>query len=1734
MAYEKINIVEFKGLDLSTAPEILKEGELKEIVNFRMEKLGKLSSRNGYIVGMVTSDPTADNKDFFIEEPSIINYYVCRGIVGIGELILSSKWDKIDTDRLMVYGVIGTENPTYDPTSTLTDPLSESRVFHLAFLFSPLTGDYKNILLWSDDVAGCPPGVGILNEREGSAQNDGAKVKLYAPNKRIGDYNDDMLSINDTDFYLDAYQQMNQYGNKLVISDRLNGDMVIEDDYDLSEGEQGVTPEHNLRLRPNCLAEFDINIVGLDLRMATEQENDATDTSEGVEHGMGLYKYVLPKKTTIISDDNYKGRIANADIKPEDYETNVAQDGLLAEAKTKIKTRDFDTLFSIYNFSRDYEIEVTSVYPDENNTNLGVLYGTLPPYRTLAHIDINRNYNFVFTNAESITEYDDILGEIELAKEQRTSKDGLLVEDYISDIYIWEEYQVRYYPSTGREYNGENYLLTEFDRLFNRVNTALNVTELIVKDKYGRHVPLGVWRYRYVWDYGNGQYSAPSAEILCPDIMWSQIRFGVSDIKPQKMTEDKLLAECPIGPYYIYWTQFHYLSNYSLPDPISVPLQIYGVGNLLTPLGEKFMDLKHSLWGDVNHKYGVQAFTDRSTLISDINAASTFIKEQLAMMTTAHFSTSDMELKGILWEGRGLGRGYGDEGWVKHPMIEWGALPWASGFNRFEFLQNLPFKLVVNFGKLIVPIFQRQAVPYTFSSVFDDEGRYRHAYRTRKTGLSQFSLVFPGHNCGIGGNVSVFNPTPGNLETSYNSHIISKEDGGANLGSVTRWFNAQQNIGEGNIYWNNGQVYASMIHEILFGGQGGANSNIYLNVICDLEDYFNITSKDVFYGGTTDIKNVRPSIFLRAIKTDQDRLIRTNTDINVEALDRLVLTGIAGLEIVSPEEKVGFNSELISIVWAVPSTETEIDLINRDNPVSMTTIEDNVNYFNWRNERIFNYAVQEIDSSTGTYHYTQKMSTVNNLKVVIYSQYADRFIGIEQLTSYFPSSLLFKTPRMGIKIADADIPTRAKRLLIFRTKSSHSTDFIPSNYGLVKTYDIRRWTASDVPTDTTGLEEGHVFTETTETYAYKGIYFFDDVKDDDLDFSDNPSNYDGLRLPLKSRFNVFIQEEPIFGNVKERWQALPPRDEHEAAANLIANTNYQIFDSEDSEGFNYATDRYIVYKYFYKDALGYLSTAGELALLYTGSPDKKIIVLYYLPTTYDVYIESLEIYRGIWVDQTAYNADTNPKFYWVGNIKDGLAGEQTYSEGIFTDDNKVNGRLLGNTDVIETSYPSGIKFGDPYKPDKIGIGSTIEYGAGDGGQITGLISYYGNLIIFKERAIYRVKIQREKPDDPLSREELVSDKIGCIAPNTLLQIDNILYFLSYGGIYMFNNNDLMKIDSLFDEELKFVISQTKDYAKESTAGYNQFYNEIYFNLPKPYSDYHNDAPMEQFEKSREIYGHIYVLNLNKKSVTKFDYPIQNTTTKADTNDLVSELAHPLQVVRLYHNNSLGELRSGDIYKWTYDLIPYCTQPIGWAGIYIETPYIWESRGLSKLRKNFLDRDWIMDHQKYRCLDGLGELSNYFNEFLEQYPPSKFVPVDGRLKTGYITGGTETILKRLRQIVFNIYSGGPIKITVGSFHHQRINFINDNEAHSYTYNFSPTEDVDDSINNFYDSVYYLTYTGTNNNILRIIPASLEHDISGLVEDFYGKGVGFYILIETEARTQLNAIVVDLRLIHSYLL
>ena len=1910
--FEKLEINKFEGLYSSVAPEVIKDGQARDILNFRMEKIGKLVSRDGYIFGLFTHDITVPDSNSSVTDTVFANN---GGIIGLGEIILEKKWSDIDTDRLMVYAVraektpelsIGLGDDNYGKYE-IGGELPKSNC--MAYLFSPITGKYANTLMSNADVAatyGSGNGYMLLSDfhhsidktaqgkpiTAGHTDSNGvfhpSEVKtLLAPNKQLPSYGDNEYSTADVlgvkhlnekyDDWINHYIQMSQYRHKLIVSDRTNGDHIIEDeanrDSDRVKGSQGQWTDvpHGLHIRPNELETFDIDIVKLGLR---QREYDRTwmdphteitytehikEENVEVENGMGLYKYVLPKDNYIMSTENESGPLSN----PKSYIQDPSADLVALQ-------RSFNS--STAKFAMAY---VTRSKNEGHKKGYAFKYNSEP---------------FIYSNADSTNEYDNILGTLELEEQEWEDEDGNVIKSKVSDVYVWEDYRINYKPSSGMDLT--SMLLTDASRFFDMTSANARIKELNAVDPLGRNVPLSVWQYRFVWEFGDGSYSAPSALLQAPDAIYSaiddaelkacvnkQIRPGVDgeadegykEERPRKLYElNQLCTYSQRGAFEFHTELFHTLVIKDTDD---------GFRLNTAGLGVKLFQLKDKLYGTAQNRFG----TDRGVLSTDVGGKYTGEITQdgkpwthndygdFACIVAVSPVPDVVTTKGVFWEGAAVNTA--KWGWEDGSLYD-DAAYWLDGKTVYpmEKIDSSEKHTSCNNGFLKVPVFMDLNNPsLTYYSLFDTEGNLRMAWQGKKTFPCRnadvgVSIIFPGFNP-----QAILKKSTDFLETD-----IYDADSGGTLYSkrttIPEMIYCKSNLPDyGGVLWREDNCYlfvvpnqytdnitgvikvkttvrvqlwtdmstglqywvmpnatlepietywtvdpndpdpppAPLTMDVVwtidvdvtdlskvqplefwteYAGQEWITNHIYdcsntIGAFFHPGDQTQIQPwneegiiGDIRYNLSLGTNTIRPTTFfpekqdnggrpttvIKASKESRDSFNNYDGDVDNEVASRLIGQGILHLNPLAMSEFFTVRSEFDCM-----SDDLSPSIHNGAFDRFASDINLRRKFYTNTMHALDGIELYAKGMKVDDLFYTPVNQSRTNLDVHVYMP-ATRFYGIEQLTSYFPASQLFQAPRLGIHIEQADVPKRAKALLIFRTIATHSNDWDPDSFGLVERLEIDR--------DADGLAITYRpdTDPNQQTLPYSGIYYFDDVKDKNLDFSDSPDRYDGLRKAIFSRFNIPLNERLYYANFTEVYQSLKPRG-MVGDANDIKNINLAYVDAGIGRGApeDKTVGKSISYRYYlvHLNEDDKLSVATEIVSDNSGNNIKpatgQAVVLYYIPHKYDGTIKETRIYRSTVDDNGGGSVISPPKL--VGRVENN-------EFGIFVDDFSFIGADLDCTEPNKANYESGIRWSEPYSPDWIKLNNFAEVGSGDGDQITGLVTIAGNLVVFKENSIWRLAVQGDDP--PISRTDLITPDCGCIAPGALITLDNVVYFLSWDGLKVYDNNIPQSIDTPFAEELKLLLQTVPvQHIRDAQMGYNQGTGEIYLNIPVPappdidllpkprdiattdtiwtehnngvaiaspateikvMSDYYNvDVAMDienfgnqDVRHRRQQYGHIFIINLKKGYASKFGYPATRILNGTSPQlDVLTQ--HPLQLVRMYYSNSLGEFRSADIStrRYAYDYNTATNMQNGartgfyFAGMYIESPYmsfkptqvITGSQGNPPVGSFVLQNKLYADHDVIPASRYIGG----------QFPTPSYVPIRSMFRSKFFTSDTEFGLKRVRKVLANLFAKSNFRVDGITYHYEGFDSRIDPNSPILSsllqrFYYPPT-DSDVNITTMAVTI------GSGRNIVTFVPSS-----NGT--DWYGKPIKFAVDIYSEKRTQLNALEIFWRTIHKYLL
>jgi len=1120
MSFDQLDIQIFAGLDANTDPTLIKDYEGADIVNFRMEKIGKLVSRNGRDQGIVgfIDHPTNPERNMFMNTN--------EGVYGIGELILETVWEPIGTDRFMVYIIRG----------EAIDAVSSKK--KAGIFFAPISGVNKRKMIFT---------IGIFDKIEYvTPLNKTSTRQLLASEQTRVEA--------DAHKFIDEFVRMHEYRRQLIMSDRTNGDLRIVDSFDYADN-----PVHDLTLKENCLYDADIDVFQVDYQIGAGQAN------EDVEHGMALYKYILPKKTSKVSDPRFTATLSD----PTWLGTNY--DNALQKIFKLFNLDEYG-----YSLSRSYKTTTSSLlaWVFVHHTRLGGGHpGAYHSFFNLAFLNSwDTSTTRVFTNQNQAEEYYDVLGKLELAKDKYRDEKGEDVEEYASDVYIWNDLKLNYKPVSGIKQGSGNFL-TDSDKLWDKTDKGLpRITKLRNLVGHEREVPVGGWSYRFVWDFGNGEYSAPTTTLTVSDVIYS----ALSDIDLQA---DNPAYERPFdlwGDEFITTTLSEKTETSGSP-PYFYPKIWTNTGvtlesgtNSLTETGKLLWKVKNALY-DVSFKYG-GLFGSASALESDTNAGSNNYarrtESRFGTLITATYGAADVELTGLIGQYAFM---------AGHVMDPPGSV------------------------KFVVPIFKTPGLPHTYNSVFDDEGNLRFPFATQRI------LHFGAGNVPFLGQYVKLNDGSGDLVTDSNSMYeyyqfdgddysdlthqrvdavylnftlpISKHnypkkrsddslrdtlffrrsDGSVVSGEI-REHDAYSVLGKGNLTYD-GNTYTR--HGSFYGTNVNSFTTDDANTVYEQPyDYNNLSDGSYDIPSIYDsFQKMRPDPTFKGVNSEQDKLTNVKPKVPTEARNRLLLQGIAGLQCLSTSKSYGLFGYNAYDHFPLDADRVNYDISKYFDIVTQERTKITPKYvmnklkwpqlgFGGVTANLLMCDNNDIKSDFDAEQHW--VDSANNLEVMIYGE-SQRLIALEQLSSYFPSSLLFGSPRIRLHVDTTHIPKGAKRLRIYRTTSSNRNDYDPKVYGLVKDLEIEysdgsaNYTRNNtyggltiiVPEGTPVFKASDI--KIGETGYAIGVSFFDDIRDDNLDFNDSPEAYEGRRSPIKSAFNLPLNETHYYANYKETVKPPAPR-----------------------------------------------------------------------------------------------------------------------------------------------------------------------------------------------------------------------------------------------------------------------------------------------------------------------------------------------------------------------------------------------------------------------------------------------------------------------------------------------------------------------------------------------------------------------------------------------------------------
>ena len=1071
---------------------------------------------------------------------------------------------------------------------------------------------------------------------------------------------------------------------------------------------------------------------------------------------------------------------------------------------------------------------------------------------------------------------------------KRYDDKGILINDDAADVYIWDDVKLTYYPCTGTDTRWQ-YLVAKDRAWSKKIPITSKIVKLTTRTGIDQEIPLGIYAYEFVWELNTGEYSTPSAPLLWADKLWSCLpdeevsgRISFFD-QNQEYTHDKAHATFVGVNQVLNPDTIHTYSSVAAMLAASAGLGYTGTDLTNVTIAEVtgppyqvyrliHLDGSHigdwELKGSTSKTLSPLAGNPTATVYGNILKK---IKNGLYSADHVFGANTRMEDVSVLST-------------VKH--------------------NNVNVKLEGTFLTAMgteVTVTESPLVPHFTNKVFD-----------RKNLIVPLLQVHGQHN-------------------SYNSVFTDVSISGTGVGGYLRtaW--------EATIAPAPEPQYQEVHHDYYIGKTNRIDDlattdlsivreskDIYYNVVVHRDDRNNDPA-------ATDSALRIPTV-LRYVDNETNRLLHTAPDASTEAIDRLLVTGIAELMLADYSDKgplrIGdldysdLRATTAGITWgAHGAAETSSPYVV---PVPDISYEYNTN------KTVGQFPIGSAIWDTQTISISgMAQYDIENVRVVLQLP-GERLLAPEQATAYFPSSLLFNSPRVMLRIAKEDIPHRAKRLLIFRTLASHDNDWEPTKFGLVENIKLH--------IDTISGTEYHTDFE-----------YFDEKKDTELDFTTQPDEFDGIVHPLKSVFVKSLKEKIWTANIDETYQPYAPRGfvsysgtinpnqlepyPADPALTFTYDSTWKILIVDNNtvntdKGFNNKLNgKYHEYFVVFRDLSGEYSEVklikddtGDSTLVdfYSGTPNvsgKLTAVVFALTGyPYKASIDVCEVYRRSWEPSGPGRSDDY--FYKIGEIK-------AADEGIFVDNGLPNmesrwEQYVNTIDYVPTSVPrvdhleSTLAWSENNEPSWFKYTSRRAFKNGDGDQITGLEVLYSELILFKEHSIHRITLKNDSAD--IGRVEEIANSYGCIAPNTIITYNNSVYFLSWFGFMKYDNNVVTKADGDFAFELdrrleEEYLSVRNPAIRDASVALNPLYHELYLNIPayggQAAYDYHQEG----------INGHIYVINLDTTMCTKFQYETgdyQRFVPGQDENYPTTSGTNPRTMGRIYYANSLGQLHSAEI------------------------------------------------------------------------------------------------------------------------------------------------------------------------------------------------------------------------------
>ena len=172
----------------------------------------------------------------------------------------------------------------------------------------------------------------------------------------------------------------------------------------------------------------------------------------------------------------------------------------------------------------------------------------------------------------------------------------------------------------------------------------------------------------------------------------------------------------------------------------------------------------------------------------------------------------------------------------------------------------------------------------------------------------------------------------------------------------------------------------------------------------------------------------------------------------------------------------------------------------------------------------------------------------------------------------------------------------------------------------------------------------------------------------------------------------------------------------------------------------------------------------------------------------------------------------------------------------------VSGKMFDADDVAMDTEENLVYYSRVDEPEHFDLDNryVITRKGDTGDEISGMIAYKDNLYVFKRNSIYII----QKKSYGLYGRYLINTDIGCVAPWSLIEVNNLLMFLSYRGWEVYNGSEpySMTFSVPLTRTLNTIdtsaVENFGNGAEPTTTGYNKIVsthlrkrNEVWMSIP---------------------------------------------------------------------------------------------------------------------------------------------------------------------------------------------------------------------------------------------------------------------------------------------------------------